>query len=157
MMNGYMILAAVMLVVCVLTCMLLSHHIQKKMEATYQNLLQRLDRAIGGEIQDTAYDESMDAAVTERLNRVVQISRMNQEKAEKENFHFNFHNQFPALFVFRSGLFHGSAAQPGSATPRLPCSPSRQSLAKCSYYTIPTNLMLRLWLAFAKWSGIYSH
>ena len=84
MMNGYMILAAVMLVVCVLTCMLLSHHIQKKMEATYQNLLQRLDRAIGGEIQDTAYDESMDAAVTERLNRVVQISRMNQEKAEKE-------------------------------------------------------------------------
>ena len=56
----------------------------KKMEATYQNLLQRLDRAIGGEIQDTAYDESMDTAVTERLNRVVQISRMNQEKAEKE-------------------------------------------------------------------------
>jgi signal transduction histidine kinase len=54
------------------------------MEVTYQNLLQRLDRAIGGEIQDTAYDESMDTAVTERLNRVVQISRMNQGKAEKE-------------------------------------------------------------------------
>ncbi len=46
--------------------------------------MQRLDRAIGGEIQDTAYDESMDTAVTERLNRVVQISRMNQGKAEKE-------------------------------------------------------------------------
>ena len=83
-MNGYIVLVAVMLVVCAMVCMLLSHHIQKKMEVTYQNLLQRLDRAIGGEIQDTAYDESMDTAVTERLNRVVQISRMNQGKAEKE-------------------------------------------------------------------------
>lgn len=83
-MNGYIVLVAVMLVVCAMVCMLLSHHIQKKMEVTYQNLLQRLDRAIGGEIQDTAYDESMDTAVTERLNRAVQISRMNQGKAEKE-------------------------------------------------------------------------
>ena len=83
-MNGYIVLVAVMLVVCAIVCMLLSHYIQKKMEVTYQNLLQRLDRSIGGEIQDTAYDESMDTAVTERLNRVVQISRMNQGKAEKE-------------------------------------------------------------------------
>ena len=83
-MNGYIVLVAVMLVVCAMVCMLLSHHIQKKMEVTYQNLLQRLDRAIGGEIQDTAYDESMDTAVTERLNRIVQISGMNQGKAEKE-------------------------------------------------------------------------
>lgn len=83
-MSGYIVLAAVMLAVCAIVCTLLCHHIQKKMEVTYQNLLQRLDRAIGGEIQDTAYDESMDTAVTERLNRVVQISRMNQGKAEKE-------------------------------------------------------------------------
>ena len=32
----------------------------------------------------TAYNESMDAAVVERLNRVVQISGMNQGKAERE-------------------------------------------------------------------------
>ncbi len=83
-MNGYIVLVAVMMVVCVIVCMLLSYHIQKEMKVTYQNLLQRLDRAIGGEIQDTAYDESMDTAVAERLNRVVQISRMNQGKAEKE-------------------------------------------------------------------------
>lgn len=83
-MNGYIILAAVMLGVCVIVCMLFSYHIQKKMEVTYQNLLQRLDGAIGGEIQHTAYDESMDTAVTERLNRLVQISGMNQGKAEKE-------------------------------------------------------------------------
>lgn len=83
-MSGYIVLAAVMLAVCAMVCMLLSHHIQKKMEVTYQNLLQRLDRSIGGEIQDTAYDESMDTAVTERLNRIVQISGMNQGTAEKE-------------------------------------------------------------------------
>ena len=57
---------------------------RKKMEKTYQQLLTRLDRAMGGQIQETAYDESMDAAVTERLNRVVRISRMHQEKAERE-------------------------------------------------------------------------
>ena len=39
---------------------------------------------MAGKYQDTAYDESMDAAVAERLNRVVQISGMNQEKAERE-------------------------------------------------------------------------
>lgn len=83
-MNGYIVLVAVMMVVCVIVCMLLSYHIQKEMKVTYQNLLQRLDRAIRGEIQDTAYDESMDTAVAERLNRVVQISRMNQGNAEKE-------------------------------------------------------------------------
>ena len=83
-MSGYIVLAAVMLAVCAIVCTLLCHHIQKKMEVTYQNLLQRLDRSIGGEIQDTAYDESMDTAVMERLNRIVQISGMNQGKAEKE-------------------------------------------------------------------------
>ena len=77
-MRGYIVLAAVMLAVCAIVCTLLCHHIQKKMEVTYQNLLQRLDRSIGGEIQDTAYDESMDTAVMERLNRIVQISGMNQ-------------------------------------------------------------------------------
>ena len=83
-MNGSIVLLAVMLAGCVTVCILLRRHMQKKMEATYQNLLQRLDRAIGGEIQNTVYDESLDMAVTERLNRVVQISKMNQGKAEKE-------------------------------------------------------------------------
>lgn len=83
-MNGYIVLIAVMSVGCAGICILLSCHLQKKMEMTYQNLLQRLDRAIGGEIQDTDYDESMDTAVAERLNRIVRISGMNQRKAEQE-------------------------------------------------------------------------
>lgn len=83
-MDGYLALAAAMSVGCVAVCVFVSRHLQARMEMTYQNLLQSLDRAIGGEIQDTLYDESMDAAVAERLNRIVRISGMNQERAERE-------------------------------------------------------------------------
>lgn len=75
---------AAMMAGCAIIFFLLRRRGQKEMEAVYQNLLQRLDRAVGGEIQDTAYDESMDAAVTERLNRIVQTAGMNQGKAEQE-------------------------------------------------------------------------
>lgn len=83
-MGGSIVLIIMVSVGCMIVSILTARNVQKKMEATYQNLLQRLDRAIGGEIQDTVYDESMDAAVTERLNRIVQISGMNQGKAERE-------------------------------------------------------------------------
>ncbi len=83
-MNGYIVLTVLMLAGCVLACILIKKYYQNRMEAVYQELLLKLDRAIGGEIQDTAYDESMDAAVAERLNRIVQISGMNQERAERE-------------------------------------------------------------------------
>lgn len=69
---------------CTAVGLLVKRYYQNRMEETYQELLQKLDRAIGGEIQDTAYNESMDAAVVERLNRVVQIAGMNQGKAERE-------------------------------------------------------------------------
>lgn len=83
-MGGYVIFTAVLLAGCIITCILFRRHEQQKLEELYQNLLQRLDRVIGGEIQEAAYDESLDAAVTERLNRVVQISGMNQGRAEQE-------------------------------------------------------------------------
>ncbi len=83
-MNGYLLLTITLLAGCAAICLFFWRHEQKKMETVYQNLLQRLDRAIGGEIQETIYDESLDAAVTERLNRAVQIFRMNQERAERE-------------------------------------------------------------------------
>lgn len=71
---------AVLAAGCAVVCILLKKHYRNRMEAVYQEMLQKLDKAIGGEIQDTVYDESMDAAVVERLNRVVQISGMNQGK-----------------------------------------------------------------------------
>lgn len=83
-MNGYLLLTITLLAGCAATCLFFWKHEKKKMETIYQNLLQRLDRALGGEIQETIYDESLDAAVTERLNRTVQIFRMNQERAERE-------------------------------------------------------------------------
>ncbi len=83
-MKSYILSAAVMLAGCAAACILTGRIVQKKMETAYQDLLQRLDRAIGGEVQDTVYDESMDAAVAERLNRIVQISGMNQGRAETE-------------------------------------------------------------------------
>ena len=83
-MDRYIILVAAILVGCVIVCVLLKRYYQNRMETVYQVMLQKLDKAIGGEIQDTVYDESMEAAVVERLNRVVQISGMNQGKAEQE-------------------------------------------------------------------------
>lgn len=83
-MDRYIVLVAVILVGCVVVCVLLKQYYQNRMEAVYQVMLQKLDKAIGGEVQDTVYDESMEAAVVERLNRVVQISGMNQGKAEQE-------------------------------------------------------------------------
>ncbi|MDE7422412.1 MAG: HAMP domain-containing histidine kinase [Lachnospiraceae bacterium] len=83
-MDRYIVLVAVILVGCVVVCLFLKRYYQKRMEAVYQAMLQKLDKAIGGEVQDTVYDESMEAAVVERLNRVVQISGMNQGKAEQE-------------------------------------------------------------------------
>lgn len=79
-----MALAAAALAVSAAASFLFCRHFRKKLEAVYQELLQRLDRALGGEIQDTAYDESMDAAVTERLNGVVRILGMSRERAEEE-------------------------------------------------------------------------
>lgn len=57
---------------------------RRKMRKTYDRLLQQLDRAIAGEIQESTYDESMEAAVLERLNRVVRISSVRRNDAEGE-------------------------------------------------------------------------
>lgn len=83
-MVSHIVLAAVILAGCAVVCVLIKRYYQNRMEAVYQAMLQKLDRAMRGEVQDTVYDESMEAAVVERLNRVVQISGMNQGKAEQE-------------------------------------------------------------------------
>lgn len=83
-MNGWIILVSGAVTGCILSCILLRRYYRNRMQTTCQELLQRLDRTIGGAITETAYDESMDAAIAERLNRVIQISGMNQGKAERE-------------------------------------------------------------------------
>lgn len=83
-MNGYLVFTAIVLVGAALLLVLLRCHDRKKMGDIYQQLLERLDRALGGQIQHADYDESQDAAVTERLNRLVSVSGMNQDRAKRE-------------------------------------------------------------------------
>lgn len=47
-------------------------------------ILTRLDLAIAGTQQETVYDESVDSAITEKLNQLVTISRLNCEDANKD-------------------------------------------------------------------------
>lgn len=57
---------------------------QREAKRMMSALLEYLDQAIAGTIQEEVYDESMDAAITERLNQLVTISRMHCEGADRE-------------------------------------------------------------------------
>lgn len=75
---------AVFVLLCILFCFLVRQHYKREMEAVYQGLLLKLDRAITLGAGEVSYDESMDAAVSERLRRILEISGMHKEKAQKE-------------------------------------------------------------------------
>lgn len=62
----------------------LAVYYRRNMREVYEHLLLELDRALSGEQQDVSYDESLDAAVRERLNRLVKISSMKTDEAEGE-------------------------------------------------------------------------
>lgn len=57
---------------------------RRKSQRLLETVLQELDDAIAGNVLDITYDESLDAAIRERLNRVVEIAGMRRDKAEKE-------------------------------------------------------------------------
>lgn len=57
---------------------------RNKMTETYQNLLLKLDQALSQGVEHVTYDESMDAAVGERLRRILEGAEMNRERAKKE-------------------------------------------------------------------------
>ncbi len=73
---------------CILLCTAICFYIclreRRKSRKLLENVLQELDNAIAGNLLETTYDESLDAAIRERLNRVVQIAGMQRDKAEKE-------------------------------------------------------------------------
>ncbi|MCX4320295.1 HAMP domain-containing sensor histidine kinase [Lachnospiraceae bacterium 38-14] len=75
---------SVLILLCILFCLLVQQHYKREMEAVYQGLLLKLDRAITLGAGEVSYDESMDAAVSERLRRILEISGMHKEKAQKE-------------------------------------------------------------------------
>lgn len=57
---------------------------QRRIRRQMDAVLERLDRAIGGTIQENTYDESIESAVTQRLNQLVEMSRLNCDQADKE-------------------------------------------------------------------------
>lgn len=75
---------AVLVLLCIFVCLLVREHYKREMQTTYQSLLLKLDRAITLGVGEVSYDESMDAAVSERLRRILEIAGMNKEKAWKE-------------------------------------------------------------------------
>ena len=57
---------------------------RNKMLSQYNNFLNKADEILGGKQLDMIYDESLDSAIFERLNRIVEISNMQKEVAEQE-------------------------------------------------------------------------
>lgn len=83
-MEKFMICMAVPVVVAGIAIVCIRRYYRKRIQAATQMLLERLDRAIGGEMQEEIFDESVDAAVTGRLNRLLELTNMHQEQAETE-------------------------------------------------------------------------
>lgn len=63
-------------------CLLIREH--SKMKALLRETLQKLDQAISGNLQEVSYDESMDGAVTERLNKLVEMAGTQRDRAQEE-------------------------------------------------------------------------
>ncbi len=57
---------------------------RRKMFVQYNCLLQKLDRALSGRKLEQSYDESLDSAISERLNRIVEITELQKARAEDE-------------------------------------------------------------------------
>lgn len=50
----------------------------------YQNFLDKTDEILSGKKVEISFDESMDSAITERLSRIIEISRLQKQIAEQE-------------------------------------------------------------------------
>lgn len=69
---------------CAAVSLLAVRNYRNKMRSMLDSLLQDLDRAIGGELLETACDESLNAAIAERLNRIVRLWNQQRDRAEEE-------------------------------------------------------------------------
>lgn len=84
MMAGYIAIAAAAAVVCLVAIFAARRHYEKRVKETYRHLLETLDRALSGKRGDVRFDESMDAALTERLNRLLRAYDVNHDAAGQE-------------------------------------------------------------------------
>ncbi|MCI9595884.1 MAG: HAMP domain-containing histidine kinase [Firmicutes bacterium] len=57
---------------------------KNKLSSQYHRFLNKTDEILSGKQIDLMYDESLDSAISERLTRIVDISRTQKESAEQE-------------------------------------------------------------------------
>lgn len=76
--------ASAALCLCVIVCLAVIHRYRKRMQTMLDSLLQDLDQAIGGQLLEVSYDESLNAAIAERLNRIVRLWGHQRGRAEEE-------------------------------------------------------------------------
>lgn len=86
-MSIYMIGMIRMISVIILNIVILGSAVRwykKRLLFQYNSFLNKADEILNGKQIDLIYDESLDSAISERLNRIVEISRMQKEAAEQE-------------------------------------------------------------------------
>lgn len=78
----------VIIMVVILGCAVITSIIikwkQKQMQDEMATLVEKLDNALNGEVQETFYDESMDSNLTERLNKFVEAFDIQNSRDKKE-------------------------------------------------------------------------
>lgn len=57
---------------------------KNRLSVQYQRFLEKTDEILSGKEIEISYDESLDSAISERLNRIMDISRKQKEIAEEE-------------------------------------------------------------------------
>lgn len=82
-MNTYIILALGIIINITVVYWIIRWY-RNKLLAQYHNFLNKTDEILSGKPIDISYDESLDSAISERLSRIMEISRMQKETAEEE-------------------------------------------------------------------------
>ena len=82
-MNIYAIIILAIIINIIIIYLIIRWY-RNKLFAQYQNFLDKTDEILSGKKIELSYDESLDSAISERLNRIMEISHMQKEIAEEE-------------------------------------------------------------------------
>lgn len=83
-MDSYVSVIIGIIILNILIAALIICWYRKKMLFQYNNFLNKVDEILSGKQIDMIYDETLDSAISERLNRIMEISNMQKEIAEQE-------------------------------------------------------------------------
>ena len=76
---GDYIIGIIMIILNVMILALVICWYRNKILSQYHSFLNKAVKSSSGKQMDMIYDESLDSAIAERLNRIVEISRMQKE------------------------------------------------------------------------------